>query len=203
MPVATTDAISLLKKDLQLKPIIDTIDLPPVPSTNDVFHDLVSCIVEQQIHYRSTKQVFARMLQASGLERVSLKNFDVFEKAGLPQAKLSAAKYETLYSLIEFWQAHKIDWHQLTDAAVYDLLGQIKGLGKWSADMILIYTLQRPDIFPEKDYHLEQVFARLYGVNGKSPSVKQMRTIAEGWAPYRSLAVRYLLAWKQQAKVRK
>lgn len=197
------DAISQLKNDRQLKAIIETIDLPPVLSTNDVFHDLVSCIVEQQIHYRSTKQVFARMLREAGLDRVSPDNFDVFEKAGLPQARLSAAKYETLYSLLEFWQAHELDWHQLTDAEVYAILQQVKGLGKWSADMVLLYTLNRPDIFPEKDYHLGQIFTRLYGLNDKQPSTKKMLEIAAAWAPYRSLAVRYLLAWKQQAKVRK
>ena len=53
---------------------------PQIESTQDVFHDLMSCILEQQIHYRSTKKVFQKMLQAADLQRLSLDNFEHFEK---------------------------------------------------------------------------------------------------------------------------
>jgi DNA-3-methyladenine glycosylase II len=202
MNINNKEAISILQQDPNLKEIIMHIDLPPIPSTHDVFNDLVSCIVEQQIHYRSTKQLFARMLRQAGLEYVSLENFHEFEAHGLPAAKLSASKYETLLRVIEHWQLHEINWQEQSDETVYEILGSIKGVGKWSADMILMYTLRRPNIFPEDDYHLQQIMTRLYGLDHKSKLKQKMKAVADNWGEHKSLAVLYLLAWKQQAKVK-
>ena len=66
--------------------------------------------------------------------------------------------------------------------------------------MILLYTLQRPNVFPYDDFHLKQIMTSLYGLN---PSVKlkaQMIAIADEWGENKSLAVRYLLAWKESNK---
>ncbi|MEL6867658.1 MAG: DNA-3-methyladenine glycosylase 2 family protein, partial [Bacteroidota bacterium] len=84
------------------------------------------------------------------------------------------------------------------DLAVRKTLKQIKGIGPWTIDMILLYTLKRPDIFPAGDFHLKQVMSKCYETTDSSSLGKQLKAIASQWIPYRSYAVRYLLDWKNQ-----
>jgi DNA-3-methyladenine glycosylase II len=188
----------LAQKDPILSEIISKVEKPIILSTGDVFHDLVSCIIEQQIHYRSSKRIFARALERSGIEHLTLKNFHLFEEHGLSQLKISARKYESVLSLIEFWGTNNLDFNKLTDEEVILQLSKIKGVGNWSMNMILLYTLQRPCVFPCDDFHLKQVMTSLYGLNPKVKLKAQMLEMAEKWENQKSLAVLYLLAWKNQ-----
>jgi DNA-3-methyladenine glycosylase II len=189
---------SLCERDEVLCDIISNLDLPAIESTGDVFHDLMSCIIEQQIHYRSTKQIFQNMLDAASLVRLSPDNFDQFEEAAFSPTSLSAAKYETILRILEFQQQNTIDWAALPDTEVRDILRQIKGIGPWTIDMVLLYTLGRPDVFPAEDYHLKQIMVRLYGLDPKTKLKARMTDIGRKWKPNRSLATRYLLAWKER-----
>ncbi|MEO1653926.1 MAG: DNA-3-methyladenine glycosylase 2 family protein, partial [Bacteroidota bacterium] len=81
--------------------------------------------------------------------------------------------------------------------------GKIKGIGVWTVDMILLFTLKRPNIFPADDYHLKQLMTSLYQLDPKSRLKAQMRAVAEKWSPYQSLAVLYLLDWKVLTKTNK
>jgi DNA-3-methyladenine glycosylase II len=67
-------------------------------------------------------------------------------------------------------------------------------------DMILLFTLDRPDIFPADDYHLKVVMTKLYLLNPASRLRAQMMEVANNWSPHRSLAVRYLLDWKKRTR---
>jgi DNA-3-methyladenine glycosylase II len=187
----------LTSKDAQLEKIIALIPKPENVSTNDVFHDLMSCIFEQQIHYRSTKKIFQKMLQSADIERLTLENFDAFAKSSFANAKLAVGKLETIERTIEFFNANKIDWTLLSDAEVAEKLSSIKGIGKWTIDMILLYTLQRPDIFPYDDFHLKEIMVKLYELNPNVKLKAQMLDIADAWGEHKSLAVKYLLAWKE------
>ena len=75
--------------------LVNEVDLPPLRSTYNVFHDVMSCIIEQQVHYRSSKYVFQRVMQAAGLEELTPDNFHLLEPC-LPAVRLSAAKYEAM-----------------------------------------------------------------------------------------------------------
>jgi DNA-3-methyladenine glycosylase II len=182
--------------DAQLGRIIATIPAPESITTNDVFHDLMSCILEQQIHYRSTKKIFQKMLAAANLERLTLENFSQFEEKAFVNVKLATSKFETINAVLEFFEANKIDWNALSDAEVIAQLSSIKGIGKWTIDMILLYTLQRPDVFPYDDFHVKEIMVKLYGLNPNVKLKAQMLDIANAWGEYKSLAVRYLLDWK-------
>jgi DNA-3-methyladenine glycosylase II len=190
----------LASKDAQLEQIIALIPKPEIVSTNDVFHDLMSCILEQQIHYRSTKKIFKKMLQSADIERLTLENFDEFAKSSFANAKLAVGKLETIERTVDFFNANKINWALLSDAEVAEKLSSIKGIGKWTIDMILLYTLQRPDVFPYDDFHLKEIMVKLYGLNPNVKLKAQMLDIAEAWGTHKSLAVKYLLAWKEYNK---
>jgi DNA-3-methyladenine glycosylase II len=186
----------LSASDEVLKGIIQTIPTPVVESTHDVFHDLMSCIFEQQIHYRSTKRIFAKMLERASLTRLTLENFAQIEEKALPHVKLATAKYETLAQTLDFFKSNKLDWQKLSDAEVRAQLSTIKGIGAWTMDMILMYTLQRPGVVPFDDFHLKEIMVKAYGLNPNVQLKKQMQELAAQWQPHQSLAVHYLLAWK-------
>ena len=190
----------LSKSDPILERIILQVPQPQIETTNDVFHDLMSCVVEQQIHYRSTKRVFQKMLNSANLERLSPANFRQFEERALGNIKLAAGKYETIVGILALWEANKMDWQLLGDEEIISTLSTIKGIGKWTIDMVLLYTLERPNIFPYDDFHLKQIMVSLYNLDPKAKLKAQMIEIAENWGNQKSLAVLYLLAWKQYQK---
>lgn len=187
----------LSNNDLILAKVILQIPKPEIESTNDVFHDLVSCIFEQQIHYRSTKRIFAKALEKSSIEHLTLDNFYLVEEHYLKNSNLATGKYETLLAFIDYWSNNTKDFNTLSDNEVVKELSSIKGIGKWTIDMILLYTLQRQNVFPYDDYHLKQIMVSLYGLNEKVKLKAQMLEIAENWGEHKSLAVLYLLAFKK------
>ena len=193
----TDNALRILKRDPVLEKIIETIPKPNIESTNDVFFDLMSCVLEQQIHYRSTKRVFQKMLHTANLTTLTLENFDDFEQKAFPNAKLSTGKLETVLAILTFFQENKINWSLLNDAEVAAKLSSIKGIGKWTIDMILLYTLGRPNVCPYDDFHLKEIMVKRYGLDPDSRLKAQMVDISNDWGEHKSLAVKYLLAWKK------
>jgi DNA-3-methyladenine glycosylase II len=190
----------LSKTDPVLEKLILQIPKPSIESTKNVFHDLMSCIIEQQIHYRSTKKIVAKALVRAGINHFTPENFHLFEEHSLPELKLAMGKYETLLAVVEYWSNNSLDFAELTDKEVASELSSIKGIGKWTIDMILLYTLERPNVFPYDDFHLKQIMIALYNLN---PSIKlkaQMIEVSANWGNQTSLAVLYLLAWKQYNK---
>lgn len=192
----------LAEHDTIVGEIINLIKLPEIHSTRHLFHDLMSCVIEQQIHYRSSKKQFAKLLLAADIHLLTPDNFEFFEEKALLRTKLSARKYETMAAVLEFFHDNEPDWVQMDDAAVSSTLGGIQGVGKWTVDMLLIYTLGRADVFTADDYHLQQIMSRLYGLEQQGLKAA-MKGIAEHWKPYRSFGLRYLLAWKEAEKRKK
>jgi DNA-3-methyladenine glycosylase II len=190
----------LAQADPVLAQVIDVLPEPVPETTGEVFHDLLSCVFEQQIHYRSTKKTFQKLLDAADLEVLTPENFAELEAKSLGQAKLSASKYETLGHILEFWQTHAPNWQLLGDGEVRQTLASIKGIGPWTIDMILLYTLQRPNVFPADDFHLKQVMISLYGLDPHARLKAQMEEAASAWEGQKSLATRYLLDWKAYTK---
>jgi DNA-3-methyladenine glycosylase II len=195
-----TPTQTLAAADPVLRAVIDATPLPVHVSTRAVFHDLMSCVVEQQIHYRSTKGTFADILARADLTMLTPGTFERFEEHGLPRFRLSAAKQRTVAAVADFFEADgnsDVDWFALSDADVRAQLGTILGIGSWTVDMILLYTLERPDVFPAGDYHLKQIVSTHYGLDLTSRPTSKMNAVSGAWRPHRSLAVRYLLAWKE------
>ncbi len=196
---------SKIKKQLALndeilEDIINKIDLPKIENTQNVFHDLMSCIIEQQIHYRSTKNIFQKRMEAANLEILTVENFEKLEKDGFKNLKLSTNKYETILRVVDFFEKNNIDWEKNDDVEVRKILSKIKGVGTWTIDMILMYTLERADIFPADDYHLKLIMTKLYPIDESARVKAQQKAIAENWAPYKSFGVKYLLAYKEALK---
>jgi DNA-3-methyladenine glycosylase II len=187
--------------DPVLQKLILELPRPAFNSTNSVFHDLMSCIIEQQILYRSTKKIFQRMLDGCNINRLDLTNFSLFEEKAINKLKLSMGKLETIGRVVDFWSNNTINWQSLNDAEIRTLLKEIKGIGDWTIDMILLYTLNRPTIFPVDDFHLKQIMISLYSLNPTVKLKSQMLEIAAQWGGEKSLATLYLLEYKKQYEI--
>ena len=198
-----TTAIQHLEKvDPILEDIVKMIPTPQIASTKNVFHDLISCILEQQIHYRSTKKVFQKMLDKANITMLTPVNFSEFESKVFENIKLSKKKYETVLNIIQYWEENDVKWLELSDEEVIEQLSQIKGVGKWTMDMVLIYTLNRPNIFSYDDFHIKQIMVQLYNLNPKSKLKAQMKEASEPWYPFKSMAFQYLIEWKKFNKMK-
>ena len=188
---------ALFKEDKVISTFIDKVDIMTWKSTDNVFQDIMSCIIEQQIHYRSSKNTFRNLMLEAGLEELNIQNFYIFEPV-LKNVRLSEAKYEAVVETVQFFNNGNINWNDLNDEGIRFELEKIRGIGRWTVDMILLFTLRRPDIFPYDDYHLSQIMPKLYGLDPKNKLAKNMITIANQWQGFRSLGVLYMLAWKNQ-----
>ncbi len=188
----------LASRDEVLKSIIDQLEYLPVPSTGHLFHDLMSCVIEQQIHYRSTKKLFEKLLTTAKITLLTPENFHRFEEKALPNVKLSARKYETINEVLHFFNENpRTDWLQKEEKEIRKMIGGIKGVGIWTVEMLLLYTFQHPNVFPADDYHLKMMMEKLYPLDTSTSKKAQLKAIAKHWEPYRSYGVKYLLAWKK------
>ena len=93
------------------------------------------------------------------------------------------------------------DWDNMSDEEIIKMLTQIKGVGVWTVQMLLIFSLNRPDVFPNGDYGVQMAIKRLYDLDEeKSALIRKMNELAEAWTPYRSMVSRYLWLWGDDKK---
>ncbi|MDR3413525.1 MAG: DNA-3-methyladenine glycosylase [Formivibrio sp.] len=161
-------------------------------SRGDVFHTLARSIVGQQISVKAADSVWGRLESTLGAvesERVLNAGVDTLRSCGL-----SARKVEYLGDLAAHHQAGKLDaevWRQWDDDAVIAELCTIRGIGRWTAEMFLIFYLMRPDVFPLDDIGLLKAIALHYHGQERLPR-KAITTLGEAWRPWRSVATWYL-----------
>lgn len=193
----------LKSADPVLAAIIPRVELPELALSCGVYHDLVSCILDQQIPARTRGTYMKKLVVLLGGELPDGNNIYTISEEDWGAAKISNAKYHTLFRVTDYWhEAGMInwDWATMSDNEIRQRLTSIKGIGPQTADLILLYTLGRADVFPVGDYHLKQVMESLYLAEGQKLT-PAMLAAAEKWAPYRSAGTRYLLAWKEQQKI--
>ncbi|GAB5476144.1 MAG: DNA-3-methyladenine glycosylase [Maribacter sp.] len=174
--------------------------MPTLQWSGDVFEDLVSCILDMQIRYRGNAVRYKKMKQLLNGAQITHKNLFSIDDEGLQHMNMSGQKYKALMNLCIYWEEQRLDntnWHSLNDNEVRNILTKIKGVGNWTIDMILLFTLQRENIFPKDDFHLKKIMKRVYEISEDKNLEKEMQYIAEDWQPYSSIAVLYLLAFKK------
>ncbi|MGB3467166.1 MAG: hypothetical protein WBA74_17930 [Cyclobacteriaceae bacterium] len=193
---------ALSNSDPVMQEILETIDLPHHQSSGDVFYDLITCVLDQQIHYRSKGVYMKKFVELTHGLLPNPKIIRTIIAEDFAEKKIAGNKYESLQHLASYWTENRldmIDWTGLPEDEVREKLSPIKGVGPWTINMIMLYTLQHPDIFDPNDYQLKKVMKSSYGLDDKNLT-KEMSNLAENWRPYRSYATRFLLEWgkKQQ-----
>jgi DNA-3-methyladenine glycosylase II len=194
------DIIKHLSRDPKLAAIIPKIEIPDVDTHNDIYLDLLDSIVSQQLSVKAAGTIFQRFLEIyDDLNPTPHKILDTDVEI-LRGCGLSYQKAGYIQNIAAYWidnQCTKKDWLTRTDDDIISELTTIKGVGKWTVQMILMFRLNRPDVFPIDDLGIRQGMMKLYGVESKGKElVKDLTDIAEAWKPYRTLACRYIWRFK-------
>ncbi|MBA4340615.1 MAG: DNA-3-methyladenine glycosylase [Methylibium sp.] len=179
-----------------MKKLIPQFGEARLQSRGDAFTTLARSIVGQQISVKAAQSVWDRL--AAVLEATSTK---VLPSAVLSQpveqlrgAGLSARKVEYLNDLAQHFEAGRVhvrQWTQMDDEAIIDELVAIRGIGRWTAEMFLIFHLMRPNVLPLDDLGLLKGISQNY-FSGEPVSRAEARELGEAWAPYRSVATWYI-----------
>jgi DNA-3-methyladenine glycosylase II len=114
---------------------------------------------------------------------------DQLRAAGLSRQK--TAYLRDLAMKVESGELPAHSLHELEDEQVIEAIVKVKGLGRWSAEMFLMFRLHRPDVLPVDDLGIVNAIQRLYGLR-KRPKADRIRKIGEAWRPYRTVACWYL-----------
>ncbi|MBM3372336.1 MAG: DNA-3-methyladenine glycosylase 2 family protein [Betaproteobacteria bacterium] len=161
-------------------------------SRGDAFQTLARSIVGQQISVKAAQSVWDRFVAEVGVmepARVLRKSAERLRGCGL-----SGQKLNYLRDLSARFAGGAIDvsrWHAMDDEALIDELTEVKGIGRWTAEMFLIFYLTRPDVFPLADIGLQRAMELHYN-RGRRLSERRIITLGRLWSPWRSVATWYL-----------
>jgi DNA-3-methyladenine glycosylase II len=161
--------------------------------TLDPFPALVRTITSQQISTKAAATIHGRLVasMAGGVSPDALLALtdDEFRQAGLSRQKIGYLR--DLASKVKSGDLPIGSLHELDDEAVIAAIVKVKGLGRWSAEMFLMFRLRRPDVLPLGDLGIVTAIQRLYGFR-KKPNAARILKIGDAWRPYRTVACWYL-----------
>lgn len=155
------------------------------------FIELAESIVSQQLSVKAAGTIWGRLVNIVGtIEPASIlqKSHEELRSAGLSNAKANYLR--SLSELIVSGEVDLSDLHNQEDEVVIERLVQIKGIGRWSAEMFLMFTLARPDVFSAGDLGLVRAVELAYGRHGITP--EELTELAAVWSPYRTFAAQVL-----------
>ena len=191
----------LSKVDPQLGTLIRTIGKYSIKIRANAFQSLVESIIYQQLAGSAANVIYGRFIKyynnvmPTPMEIISTSDIELKSKVGL-----SSKKVQYLKDLSTRVVEQKLDLDLLStisDEEVINQLIQVKGIGRWTAEMFLIFCLGRPDILPVTDLGIRKAMQKLYSIP-ELPKPEEMLAIAQPWRPYRTIATWYL--WKSLSK---
>jgi DNA-3-methyladenine glycosylase II len=192
--------IAHLSKDPKLAAIMPHIILPEVEVHSDIYTDLLDSIVSQQLSVKAAGTIFSRFLDLFPDRKplpllVIEKDVEILRGCGLSYQKANYIK-----NIATYWIDNKADtknWQDIHEDEIISELTQIKGVGKWTVQMMLMFRLNRLDVFPVDDLGIRQGMTKLYNIEETGKAlITKMYEIAELWKPYRGAACRYIWKWK-------
>jgi len=179
---------AIINLDTEIRPELDI----------DIYHSLLSSIVSQQLSTKVVRIIWNRFtdLFVEGYpdpEILLSKDHDILRGIGLSNSKANYVK-----NVAEFKLTNDMSFDFLqtkSDEEIIAYLSQIKGVGKWTVQMILMFPMDRPNVFPVDDLGIQNAMKGLYSIALEKKELKaKMIEIASVWEPYRTLASKYL--WK-------
>jgi DNA-3-methyladenine glycosylase II len=190
-----TSPYETLSEDSYLGPLVEQhgrLDLDPA---DDMFKRLVVSILRQQVSMASAAATRERLFEAVEVtpDGILAADPETLRGAGLSRQKTGYVRNVAEAFREEYSKAY---FEELDDEAVVDELTSIKGVGEWTANMQLLFSLGRPDVFPVGDLGIRKGMRNLYG---EDLSRAEMIEEAERWAPYRSYASLYL--WRVEEDI--
>ncbi|HLX25024.1 MAG TPA: DNA-3-methyladenine glycosylase [Usitatibacter sp.] len=188
----------LRKSDPVLKEIMRSCRDVDMESRGDAFQTLARAIVGQQISTKAAQSIWNRFAECA--VDVTPAKVAALEHEALRACGLSNAKARYVRDLASHFATGALKprrWAKMENEAVIEELVQVKGIGRWSAEMFLMFHLWRPDLLPVDDLGIRRAMERHFN-SGRAIKKEKMRKIGERWAPYRSVACWYL--WRSLEK---
>lgn len=186
----------LLTADPSLVPIISHIETVSLSVSKDPFSDLVEAIINQQLSEKAGRTIFTRFRTSFPGGKLTPKNILGRSDQSLRDVGISWSKVSYIKSLADAVAQKRLilkKLDELDDEAVITELTKVKGVGRWTAEMFLMFSLGREDVFSYGDLGLRRAMAKLYKFRDY-PSTKQMEKIVKKWRPYRTIVARMLWA---------
>ena len=183
----------LMKQDRILKNIIPKYGSGFLVTRGDAFTTLARAIVGQQISVAAAQAVWDRVVLASK-KKINPKNILALSVQELRDAGLSGRKVEYIRDLADHFDSgrlHANQWQEMDDESVIKELSSIRGIGRWTAEMFLIFNMVRPNILPLDDVGLIKAISLNY-FSGEPVSRHEAREVAANWAPWRTVATWYM-----------
>jgi DNA-3-methyladenine glycosylase II len=195
----------LMRRDPMLAPIVKKYGACGIKTgrESDIFCGLVEAIVSQQLSTRAAATIYGRLralLPNGGTptpEALLPLSDEALRGVGLSRQKLGYMR--DLSRKMLDGSINTAGLQVMSDDEIISELTKIKGIGRWTVEMLLIFRLARPDVFPAGDLGIVKAIQRTYNLR-KPPDVKRLHAIAERWRPYRSVASWYLWASLENKK---
>lgn len=182
----------LAKRDKVLRRLIKAYPQADFASRGDAFEALARSIVGQQISVKAAQSIWARFVACAG--RMSPATVRALEPESLRACGFSGQKVAYVRDLAMRFDEGLVKprrWARMDDEAIIEELVQVKGIGRWTVEMFLIFHMKRPDVLPVDDLGLRRAMERHYN-EGESLTREQMRAIGKPWSPFSSVATWYL-----------
>ncbi len=193
--------IAHLSKDKKLHKIILPQQKYVLQKRKQVHLHICASIISQQLSTKVAAVIYARFLALFNKKNPSSTDIIAKPFEELRSIGLSNAKTNYVINVCNFFIENKLTdarLHKMEDEELIEYLVQIKGIGRWTAEMILMFTLAREDVFAVDDLGIQQAICKLYRIDAtdkKEMKIKMLK-ISERWRPYRTYACRYLWGWK-------
>jgi DNA-3-methyladenine glycosylase II len=186
----------LSKRDRVMRKLIPQLGEGRLQSRGDAFTTLARSIVGQQISVKAAQAVWDRFaaLMSGPSTRLAPVSVLGLETTAIRAAGLSARKVEYLCDLAAHFESgavHVGQWQEMDDEAIIEELVAIRGIGRWTAEMFLIFHLMRPNVLPLDDIGLLKGISVNY-FSGEPVSRAEAREVGDAWAPFRSVATWYI-----------
>jgi DNA-3-methyladenine glycosylase II len=164
--------------------------------SNDLYLDIVENIISQQLSGKVAKVIFTRFCAIFPNNYPLAQKVLLLPDEKLRETGLSGAKTQYVKALAKFSLENDLSTEYITtlnNEDIINLLIQVKGIGVWTAQMLLIFSLSRPNIFPVDDLAIRIGMQQLYGLKSQGTQLKkEMIAIAEKWHPYQTIGTRYI-----------
>jgi DNA-3-methyladenine glycosylase II len=198
-----TEAMAHLHKDPYISRVLHAVDTLDFSPSQKVYFDLLESIVSQQLSVKVAAVIFNRFLSLFPDNYPHPDLVISIETERLRSVGLSNQKAGYLQNVAQFALLNDLenkDWNVMSDDDIIQFLTQIKGVGTWTVQMLLIFSIGRQDVFPVDDLGIQQGMAKLFGLQETGKELKnKMVELAEPWRPWRTVASRYVWRWKDTA----
>lgn len=195
------DYITHLSKDSKLRKVLAGQDAVELKPRKNIPLRLCASIMSQQLSTKVAKVIFHRFLELyegkePTPEQIAATPFNTLRAIGLSNAKTQYVLNVAQFAIENGLDDKKL--RKMKDEDVIALLTQIKGVGKWTVEMLLMFTLGREDIFAVDDYGIQVAMKNIYGLDdsNKKEFKEKLQKISAKWSPYRTYACLHLWQWK-------